>query len=533
MFGYVFYPDGGCHPQNEYSGAGLHGYRWNLGLTAKGIGHNTHSATFRGYISKGDSFEFASKDFKNEVNEMTREAFLEWLDGTTGNAPNFEHRVPIERYYDSYIPLEYGGTNNTAELLGAIHCLERIITEPDFDQTAIIVIRQDSRYVVDGHNTYLANWLNNNFVRRDGTTVKNKELWERADRIGKAIRERGIRVHFEWVEGHGTCIGNNSADDLATAARITSKYPKDVAKLDTSFRISEATDYWASRSDLRHPMMCQRYGYLGIDAAEGERTEYYMSTQGKDSDLDGKRTADDGFSVVRIEPQRYLENVIAKQVSLPREVDYKFKFDLDNIYGAAGRYLDLYGTDFLHRVVDHKRHLQTFGKVLVTTECMPPFLVDRVFDNMDILSDFLDNYKKPDQATLQTTEITSEFFNYEEVAEKVKKGEEPRTKTVCSLKPEIIVGYAKHKTQAQWKESNGEVKSCDITLRLGIDLPDRNALRRLEDKHPKMWLLTNNLGGGSFMYAVVIEAGDDVGIWSGVNSSIRVTAKPSAKAKAK
>jgi ribonuclease HI len=531
MFGYVFYPDGGCHPQNEYNGAGIHGYRWNLGLTAKGIGHNTHSATFRGYISKGDSFEFPNKEAKAEVNEKDREAFLDWLYATGPSGPNFEHRVPIERYYDSFIPLEFGGTNNTAELNAAIHCLERIAAEPDFDQCMVIVVRQDSRYVVDGHNTYLSQWLKNNFTRRDGTMVKNQAIWERAHAISELIRSKGVKIHFEWVEGHGTCIGNNSADELATAARITSRDAKAVAALDTTFRLSEVTDYWASRADARHPFLSQRYVYLDIDLADKPRNEYLLSTQGKQSELDGKRTADDGYSVVRIAPQRHIENIVAKQVSLPRDVDYKFKLDLDNIYGAASRYLDMYGTDFLHRVVDHKRHLQTFGKVVVTVECMPPFLVDRVFDSVDILADLLDAYKKPDEPTLMVTDITACFFDIREEAEKVKKGEEPRTKTVCALRPEIIVGYAKHKTTAQWKESGGEVKSCDVTLRLGIDLPDRNALRKLEDRHPKMWLLTHTLGEGSFMYAVIIEAGDDVGIWSGVNSSIRVTAKPS-KAKA-
>lgn len=533
MFGYVFYPDGGCHPQYEHSGAGIHGFRWNLKLTAKGIGHNTHSATFRGYISKGDSFEFASKDLKAEIAEKNRDDFLAWLYGNVPEGPCFEHRVPIERYYDVFVPLEFGGTNNTAELNAAIHTLERIVAEPDFDQCAIIVVRQDSRYVVDGHNTYLSQWLKNNFVRRDGTTVKNKELWERASRISDIIREKGVKVHFEWVEGHGTCIGNNSADELATAARITAKNAKAVAALDTSFRVSEVTDYWASRAEQRHPFLSQRYAYLGIDEAENARTEYLLSTQGKQSELDGKRTADDGYSVVRIAPQRHIENIVAKQVSLPRDVDYKFKLDLDNIYGGASRYLDMFGTDFLHRVVDHKRHLQTFGKVVVTVECMPPFLVDRVFDSVDILSDFLDSYRKPDEPTLMVTEITDTLFDYTEEAEKVKKGEAPRTKLKCTLKPEIIVGYAKHKSTAQWKEASGEVKSCDVTLRLGIDLPDRNALRRLEERQPKLWLLTNTLGEGSFMYAVIIEAGDDVGIWSGVNSSIRVTAKPSTAKAAK
>lgn len=532
MFGYVFYPDGGCWPHYGDSGAGVHGYRWNLNLTAKGIGHNSHSATFRGYVTKADSHEFANKEAKAEVAAMNREDFYTWLDQTTDSQSNLNTRVPVERYYDLFLPLDYGGTNNTAELFAAIHCLERIVAEPDFDQAALVVIRQDSRYVVDGHNQFLEKWIRNRFLRPDGTEVKNASLWLRSNEILQAIRAKGVRVIFEWVEGHGTCIGNNSADELATAARIIAKQPKLVSTLDTMFKQSEATDYWASLSELRHPMLCMRYSYMrSVDEGAGQRRDYYLSTQGKEVELVGKRTADDGYGLVRCAVQPHIEEVVKAQKALPREIDYDFMLDLDNLYGAASRYLDLYGTQFLHKVVDHKRHLQTYGKVLVTTELQPPFLADRVFDNMDILADFLDHYKDPNAPTLQVTDITDDFYSCEEVPEKVKKGEEPRSKLVCSLRPEIIVGYAKHKTTAQWKESDGEVKSCEITLRLGVDLPDRNALRRLEDRQPKVWLLTNTLGPGSFMYAVIIEAGDDVGIWSGINSSIRVTAKP-AKAQA-
>ena len=547
MFGYVFYPDGGCRGQYEYGGAGIHGYRWNLTLTAKGIGHTSHSATFRGYSPKAESFDFANKEAKAEIADMGRDEFQQWLvqDSNKSNQgpesiaangiaymSNMNHRVPVERYYDCFVPLDFGGTNNTAELNAAIHCLERIVTEPGMDAAAIIVMRQDSRYVVDGYSVYLPNWISKDFMRKDGTTVSNKELWMRLHAISSAITARGTKIIFEWVEAHSTCPGNNSADELATAGVFTSKSAKAVAALDTSFRISEATDYWASRGDVRNPMLCFRYGYLGIDMAEKERREYYLSTQGKVADMNGKRTSDDGFSVVRCAPQKHIEEIVAKQISLPREIDYRFQIDLDNVYGGAGRYLDLYGTDFLHRALDHKRHLQTFGKVLLTTELHPPYLVDRVFDNMDILADFLDSYKKPDEPTLLTTDITSDFFVCTEEAVKVRKGEEARTKTVCSLKSEINVGYFKHATKGRWKEADGEIKECDLTLRLGVDLPDRNALRRLEDKNPKVYLLANTLGPGSFMYAVVIEAGDDVGIWSGINSSIRVTAKAATKTKA-
>lgn len=525
MIGYVFYPDGGCYPQNEHSGAGIHGYRWNLGLVAKGIGHTSMSATFRGYVPKSESHDFANKEEKNTINEKPFVEFQNWVLNSDGDY-NLNYRVPVERYYDAAVPLPYGGTNNTAELNATITCLERLVTEPDYKDTALVVIRQDARYVVDGHNVYLNTWLEKDFVRRDGSPVPNKELWKRFNNIASEIKAQGIALNFEWVKGHGTCIGNNAADELATAARIIAKNPREVANHDDSFQISEVTDYWATNTDERHPMLCHRYMYIGVDETREGRAEYYLSTQGKIAELDGKRTSDDGFSVVRCKPQKHIEAVVAKQISIPREIDYRFKVDLDNIYGSDTRYLDIYGTGFLHRAIENKRHLQTYGKVMVTEELHPPFLVERIFDNTDILCDHLDRYKNPENhPTLHVTDITDQFFTIKEEQIKVKKGEEPRTKQIYVINEAMAVGYFKHPTKAYWKETDGEIKECDITLRLGIDLPERNAIRRLSELQPKIYLLTNTMGPGSFMYAVIIEAGEDVGIWSGIHSSLRITIK--------
>lgn len=548
MFGYVLYPDGGCRGQNEYGGAGIHGYRWNLTLTPKGIGHTTHSASLRGYDFKAETFDFDSKDIRTEVLEYGKADFLQWAsqDTTKLKTPkvdkdkkeistqpafltNFSTRAPVERYYDSAIPLEFGGTNNTAELNSAIHCLEMISQESDFDQAVMIVIRQDSQYVVDGHNLHMANWIANKFIRRDGTPIRNPELWLKLSTISKAIQDKGVKIIFEWVRAHGTDIGNNSADVLATMALFTSKSTAAVALHDSSFRVTAPADYWGTKSELRHPMMCLRYCFIDIATEQVVANEYYLSTQGKLEEMNGKRTSDDGFSIVRCAKQSRIEAVVAKQVSLPREIDYKFQVDLDTIYGADSRYVDIYGTEFLHRALDHKRHLQTYGKVLMTKELHPPFLTERLFDNMDILSDFLDNYQKTDQPTLTTTDITDYFYTITQETVKVKKDEEARVKLISTLKPDIAVGFHKMQVPAFWKETVGTVEQCEITLRLGIDLPERNALRKLEELLPKVYLLTHTLGPGAFMHAVIIEAGEDVGIWSGINSSIRVIAKKPTK----
>jgi hypothetical protein len=70
---------------------------------------------------------------------------------------------------------------------------------------------------------------------------------------------------------------------------------------------------------------------------------------------------------------------------------------------------------------------------------------------------------------------------------------------------------------------------AEINLRVGVDFPDRNMLKRIEDTKPRVYILTSWLGG-AFMYSTVIESGGDVAIWCGINSSIRVIGKGDAPA---
>lgn len=550
MFGYVLYPDGGCRgndPAFRYCGGGIHGYRWNLALTPKGIGHTTHAATLRGYDFKADTLEFDTKEQRLQLLAGTKEQLVEWALTATDQVKTprtdkekeskvpvyltkLDTRVPIERYYDCSIPMEVGGTNNTAELLAAILCLEQLANEPDFDQATMIVIRQDSKYVVDNHNQSLATWIENKFIRRDGSSINNPELWLRLNAVSQRVQEKGIKLIFQWVKAHNTDIGNNSADVLATMGLFNSKNPVTAANANDQFIISDPQDYWASNSDKCHPMLSHRYCYKDLSGGEPPQNQYYISSQGKLEEMTGKRTSDDGFAVVRCEKQPHIEEIFKKQISIPRELDYMFQVDLDNVYGTACRYVDIYGTDFLHRAVEHRRHLQTYGEVLVTKELHPPFLTQRLFDNMDILSTFLDDYKRDDLPAFHSTEVTQLFYNVEEVVVKAKKGEEATVKVESKLKPEFIVGFYKLQVNATYKEKPDELANCDITLRFGIDLPDRNSLRKLEEHNPKVYLVTNTLGPGSFMYAVVIETGEALGIWSGINSSIRVIAKQKEKA---
>lgn len=96
-------------------------------------------------------------------------------------------------------------TNNRMELMAVIFGLEKIKTK------AKITIYSDSKYVVDSiEKGWALAWKSNNWIRKKGNLVLNKDLWERLLNI---IDDH--EVMFKWVKGHAGHLENERCDFLA------------------------------------------------------------------------------------------------------------------------------------------------------------------------------------------------------------------------------------------------------------------------------------------------------------------------------
>ena len=102
----------------------------------------------------------------------------------------------------------YGGklntTNNQMELTAAIEGL-KVLKEP-----CKVKLYTDSKYVMDGINSWIANWKKNNWKTASKKDVKNKDLWIELD--AETCKHE---VEWVWVKGHSGNIGNEKADVLA------------------------------------------------------------------------------------------------------------------------------------------------------------------------------------------------------------------------------------------------------------------------------------------------------------------------------
>ena len=110
--------------------------------------------------------------------------------------------------YENHNKEIFGGekitTNNQMELMAAIQGLKAL------SEKCIVNLTTDSKYVMDGINSWIKNWKRNNWKNSQKQNVKNKDLWIQLDKLNE---QHDVRWH--WVKGHSGHPQNELADQLA------------------------------------------------------------------------------------------------------------------------------------------------------------------------------------------------------------------------------------------------------------------------------------------------------------------------------
>ena len=102
---------------------------------------------------------------------------------------------------------EAATTNNRMELMAVIEGLNAL------KKPSAVTVFTDSRYVMDGAMTWLANWKKRGWKTADKKPVKNEDLWRALD---DAMARHTLK--WEWVRGHTGHVENERADALARGA---------------------------------------------------------------------------------------------------------------------------------------------------------------------------------------------------------------------------------------------------------------------------------------------------------------------------
>jgi ribonuclease HI len=134
-----------------------------------------------------------------------------WIDGSCKLNGTKNARASFGVFYSKDNPKNYCAlldekevqTNNRAELHALIYVLER---EKD------VIVYCDSSYVVNGTNSWIHKWKQNNWITSSKQAVLNQDLWIKIDNLKQNLKS------LIWVKGHKDNVGNIQADLLASSA---------------------------------------------------------------------------------------------------------------------------------------------------------------------------------------------------------------------------------------------------------------------------------------------------------------------------
>ena len=99
---------------------------------------------------------------------------------------------------------EKATTNNRMELTAAIEALKAL------KRPTRVRLFTDSKYVMQGIETWIHGWKKNGWRTAAKAPVKNADLWQALDAVNAAHT-----VEWRWVKGHSGDPGNERADALS------------------------------------------------------------------------------------------------------------------------------------------------------------------------------------------------------------------------------------------------------------------------------------------------------------------------------
>ncbi len=130
-----------------------------------------------------------------------------YSDGSSLGNPGAGGWGTVLKYNDTVKEISGGQadtTNNQMELKGAIEGI-KLLKEP-----CEVILTSDSKYVVQGINDWLTNWIKNNWRTAGKKPVKNLDLWQEYVKISQQHN-----VQAFWVKGHAGHEENERCDFLA------------------------------------------------------------------------------------------------------------------------------------------------------------------------------------------------------------------------------------------------------------------------------------------------------------------------------
>ena len=98
-------------------------------------------------------------------------------------------------------------TNNRMELTAAIRALESL------EEPLAVELITDSQYLARGMTEWIVGWIRKKWALKDGSPVKNVDLWKKLYDLNKKHR-----IIWTWVRGHADDPHNRRVDQMVQKA---------------------------------------------------------------------------------------------------------------------------------------------------------------------------------------------------------------------------------------------------------------------------------------------------------------------------
>jgi ribonuclease HI len=144
-----------------------------------------------------------------------------YTDGACSHLSTFFGAFAIIGYIDEKEVISYSEyfgktTSNRMELSAVIWVFKNI----NFNLYNSVNIFTDSKYVSEGMNNWIFNWVKKGWRTAGGKDVLNIDLWMEMEKL---MKDKKFKI--SWVPGHSDNIYNNKVDNLArsTLKKFTDK----------------------------------------------------------------------------------------------------------------------------------------------------------------------------------------------------------------------------------------------------------------------------------------------------------------------
>lgn len=508
LYEVVLYTDGGAVPNPGFAGHGIHGYFF-VSKESKDYKESKKP------VSIVNNFVITvNTDNKQEYVTPTTNGYIAF--NPSQGVPKGVTAVTPAAYVDHCLSFFSPATNNVAELSASIHSFNIVLDALNAGaKISRMLMVLDSQYVLNTLETYGDAYRRNGWMTSRGEPAKNQNEIETALVLRDKILEKGVKIEYQWIKGHAGEVGNGMADYLATIAVRRSKDMNNPNQI----QWSDPKDYWGADVDM-HPFLSFRRSFFNRVSEFNKPGEYLLIEPASEDLMMGKRDHE-AYAVVRLkEPNLYMETV--------REAQSKFRQDenriiVDRMDRIRNKFIQKFIREHGHYCLGpsvNDRAVNFLDKAAVAMEHNPPALFYRVVEALGVITSRLDEFVQltgtleQDQSTkldvngLVVHEITNDFYLVEE-----KPNGKQGTVSKKVLKPEFVVGYKNHVIELE-EERDGEKKKHKFALALGMDLPNRNALKHLEDHNPQVYLVTWKTSPDVLQYAFVIDCLTGTGMWS-------------------